>query len=258
MVSSNIKCKLRVLLDAAAHYSWCLTLLDRRPYRLEQEDRAYVAAGCKTSQVSCRRRWCGRGREKSWQDAQYWNWRQLNPAASPFCTNLRRLGFRTMAARLRLCIWTSYMTRVTYALHLFAFGTLPEEEEKGVSAALASVTSPGPWCFRFVAKQLGSLTSWQLSARRVMCGICFPLKIVAVVEEADFTVSALFSWLPQDCYKWHCLCNEIHWDRTSDPLTFICLQKSQPNQTSCSTRPPPWTCREVHKRCDQSPWTVDW
>ena len=135
---------------------------------------------------------------------------------------------------------------------------LPEEEEKRVSAALAFVTSPGPWCFRFVAKQLGSLTPWQLSARRVMYGICFPPKFVAVVEEADFTVSAIFSWLPQDCYTWHCLYCEIHWDTTSGPLTFNCLQKAQLNETSCSTRPPPWTCRELHKRCDQSLWTVDW
>jgi len=36
----------------------------------------------------------------------------FNPAASPFRKNV---GFRTMAARLPLCTWTSYMTRVRFA-----------------------------------------------------------------------------------------------------------------------------------------------
>ncbi len=47
------------------------------------------------------------------------------------------------------------------------------------------------------------------------------------------------------------------YDATSDPLTFMLLPKSQPNQTSHSTGPPPLSYAELHERCDQSLWTAD-
>ena len=46
-------------------------------------------------------------------------------------------------------------------------------------------------------------------------------------------------------------------DAISDPSTFICLPKSQPNQTSHLTVPPPLSYAELHNWCDQILWTAD-
>ncbi len=45
-------------------------------------------------------------------------------------------------------------------------------------------------------------------------------------------------------------------DAISDPSIFMCLPKSQPNQTFPSTGLPPLSYAELQKRCDQCLWTV--
>ena len=46
-------------------------------------------------------------------------------------------------------------------------------------------------------------------------------------------------------------------DATSDPAIFMCLPKSQLNQASRLTVPPPLSYAELHEWCNQSLWTVD-
>ena len=46
-------------------------------------------------------------------------------------------------------------------------------------------------------------------------------------------------------------------DVTSDPAIFMCLPKSQLNQASRLTVPPPLSYVELDEWCNQSLWTVD-
>jgi len=66
----------------------------------------------------------------------------------------------------------------------------------------------------------------------------------------------LLSQLPQRRYRITLLVLLNACDATSDPSTFMYLRKSQPNQTSHSTGPPPSSYAGLHERCDQSLWTT--